>query len=147
MRKSVLAGIILLAACSARGGKEEDKDVISNRVGDWEASLSAVNNSGVRGSAGVQSAGVGSGARISIEGATLGGQHPWHVHVGRCGSGGAVVGSANAYPVLQVGSDGRASATASIGVALRENESYHVNVHRSLTDLGTIISCGNLSND
>lgn len=146
MRRLIMAGALLLAACSARGGSE-DKDAISNQVGDWEASLASVNNSGVRGSAGVQSVGVGSGVRISIEGATVGGQHPWHVHVGRCGSNGAVVGSGSAYPVLQVGSDGRASANATINVALRENESYHVNVHRSTTDMGTIIACGNLSND
>lgn len=147
MRKLALAGMIVLAACSAKSEGESDKDAISNTVGDWEATLASVNNSGVRGSAVVQSAGVGSGVRISIEGAIAGQHHPWHVHQGRCGSGGAIVGSAGAYTPLHVGNDGRASANITIGTALRENESYHVNVHRSPTELGTIISCGNLSND
>ena len=146
MRKLAIASVILITACSARS-TEDDKDIISNRVGDWSASLSAQNNSRVSGTAGVQSVAVGSGVRISIEGAAPGAQHPWHVHLGRCGSGGAIVGRASAYAPLQVGTDGRASANTTIDVALRESESYHVNVHRSPTDLGTIISCGNLSND
>ena len=146
MKMLAIAAAIVLAGCSARGNGEDDKDAISNRVGDWEATLAQVNNSRVRGTAAVQSVAVGSGVTISIEGATPGAQHPWHVHVGRCGSNGAIVGSVN-YPVLQVGSDGRASANITINAALRENESYHVNVHRSAADLATIISCGNLSND
>jgi hypothetical protein len=145
MRKILAAGLVILAAC-ASSPEEEDKDIVSNRVGDWETSLSSTGGSVVRGTAKAQSVGVGTGVNISIEGAAASAEHPWHVHVGTCGSGGAVVGSANAYPPLLASSSGRASANTSIGVALRENERYHVNVHRSPTDM-TVISCGNLSND
>jgi hypothetical protein len=67
------------------------------------------------------------------------------VHRGACGSGGSIVGGADAYPVLHVGADGRASAEATITVGLDEDTSYHVNVHRSPTELGVIIACGALS--
>ena len=144
MRK-MIALCVVLAACSARGA--EDKDVISNQVGDWDGSLSQVGNSGVRGSAKAQSVGVGTGVNVSIQGAQSGAQHPWHVHSGVCGDNGAIVGNAGAYPVLTVATDGTASANATIDVALKEDQSYYVNVHRSPTDLGTIVACGRIAND
>lgn len=145
MRRILAAGLMILAAC-ASSQPEDDKDIVSNRIGDWETSLSSTAGSAVRGSAKAQSVGVGTGVNISIEGAAASAQHPWHVHTGTCASGGGIVGSATAYPVLTAGVGGTASANTSIGVALRENERYHVNVHRSTTDL-TVIACGNLSND
>ena len=144
MRKVVAAGLVILAACAS--SQEDDKDVISNRVGDWETSLSSTAGSAVRGSAKAQSVGVGTGINISIEGATPSAEHLWHVHVGGCGSNGPIVGTMASYPPLLVSAGGTASANASVGVALRENETYNVNVHRSRTDL-TVIACGNLSND
>ena len=145
MRRILAAGMVVLAAC-ASSQPEDDKDIISNRVGDWETSLSSTAGSSVRGSAKAQSVGVGTGVNISIEGAAASAQHPWHVHVGTCGSGGAIVGSVGNYPLLSVSAGGTASANASVGVALRESERYHVNVHRSTADL-TVIACGDLSND
>src|SRR5688500_1767706 len=144
MRKLLLAGMVVLAACSARS---EDGDPVGDRVGDWDATLSPSNNSGVRGTSSAQSVGVGTGARININNATPGAVHPWHIHVGTCASGGGIVGSASDYPALTVSSSGTASADATIGAALNEQTAYHVNVHRSPTDMGTIIACGNLTND
>lgn len=144
MRRVFAAGLVILAACAS--SPEDDKDIVSNRIGDWETSLSSTAGSSVRGSAKAQSVGVGTGVNISIEGAAASAQHPWHVHTGTCASGGGIVGSATAYPVLTASLSGTASANTSIGVALREDERYHVNVHRSPTDL-TVIACGNLSND
>jgi hypothetical protein len=68
------------------------------------------------------------------------------VHTGTCATGGPVYGQASAYPALHVGSNGTAAATATIGQALNEEQRYHVNVHRSPTELNVIISCGDLSN-
>lgn len=149
MRGRYLLALVVAAGCASggSGNDDSDKDVISNQVGDWDATLATVNASGVTGTARAQSVGVGTGVRVSIQGAAANGHHPWHVHRGRCGDMGAIVGEANDYPTLHVGTDGRASANATIGVPLRENDSYYVNVHRSPADLGTIIACGNLSND
>ena len=146
MRKLLIASSLIVAACASGGNDRDDVDPVADRVGDWSTNLSSQNNSGIRGSAKAQSVGVGTGVTISISGARSGAQHPWHVHRGTCGSGGAIVGAANAYPLLTVGTDGTASANASISGALNEQERYHVNVHRSPTDLGTIVSCGNLDN-
>ena len=148
MRKPLVIMLVALASCSSRGNDDTgDIDPVADRVGDWESSITPVNNSGVRGSAKAQSVGVGTGVTISIEGAAAGSQHPWHVHRGVCGDNGAIVGGASDYPVLSVNTGGNASANASINAALNERESYYVNLHRSPSDLGTIVGCGPLSND
>lgn len=147
MRKLLVVGLALLAACSSSAENDDDGDPIADRIGDWETTLTARNNSGVRGSSRAQAVGVGTGATITINNATPGAVHPWHVHVGTCATGGGIFGDAGDYPALTVAADGNASANATIDVALNEQSSYHVNVHRSPTDLGTIIACGDLDND
>ena len=147
MRNYMAFGVALLAACSSTGtNKSSDADPVSDRVGDWSSSIAPVGNFTVRGTAKAQSVGVGTGVTISIEGAAGNAQHPWHVHRGVCGDNGPIVGEANNYPVLSASSDGKASANATISMALNEQESYYVNVHNSPTDLGTIVGCGRLDN-
>ncbi len=73
------------------------------------------------------------------------GTYPWHVHSGTCDTGGPIVGPADAYPPLTVGTDGEAHVESQIGVETPASGDYHVNVHRSPTDLATIVACGNLS--
>jgi hypothetical protein len=84
-------------------------------------------------------------AEISIKGATAGAEHPWHVHQGKCGDNGTIVGPATAYPVLKVKEDGTAKAEAKLDVAAPTTGEYYVNVHKSASDLKTIVSCGNLT--
>jgi hypothetical protein len=140
----LLAGLTL-AACSARSGEDEGGG-LSDTVGDWSTDLEPRNNSGIRGTSGVQSLAAGAGARVSIRGAMNGAHHPWHVHRGTCSAGGGIVGEAGAYPPLHVGTDGTAAATATLNVALNEEERYHVNVHRSATEMSVIVACGDLRN-
>jgi hypothetical protein len=140
----LLAGLTL-AACSARGGEDDDVS-LSDMFGDWSSELEARNNSGVRGTGGVQSVAAGAAARVTIRGATSGSHHPWHIHRGTCSTGGAIVGDPNAYTPLHVGADGTATSTATIGVALNEEERYHINIHRSPSEMNVIISCGDLRN-
>ena len=144
MRRTFMAGLLLLAACAS--SPEDDKDVISNRVGDWDASLKSRNGSSVVGTVKAQSVGVGTGINISIQGSTASAQHLWHLHTGTCDNGGPIVGSMGNYPTLSADPNGSGSSNATVGVALRENESYAVNVHRSASDL-TVVACGELSND
>jgi hypothetical protein len=81
---------------------------------------------------------------LVLTGLPPGGPYPWHVHDGTC-EGGPIVGDPAAYPPLTVGADGRAEANARlINLKLNEAKKYHVNVHRSPTDLATIIACGEL---
>jgi hypothetical protein len=82
---------------------------------------------------------------VTVSNATPGGIHPWHVHRGRCGDNGPIVGDAAAYKPLAVDGNGNASSTARLNVTLPDSGNYYVNVHALATNMGTIISCGNLA--
>ena len=82
---------------------------------------------------------------VTISNATAGGLHPWHIHRGRCGDNGPIVGDASAYKPLAVDAKGNASASAPLNIAMPETGDYYVNVHALATNMGTIISCGNLA--
>jgi hypothetical protein len=84
-------------------------------------------------------------AEISIKGATAGAELPWHVHTGKCGSSGGIVGDPKAYALLKVGKDGDAKGEAKLAIATPESGDYHVNVHKSAAEMGTIVSCGDLA--
>ena len=111
----------------------------------WNARLAGQGNfTSVTGTASATSINAQMTANISLTGATAGAVYPWHVHEGKCGSGGAIVGDASAYTPLTVGSDGTAQGNATVGTTLHEAREYHVNVHASASDMATIIACGNL---
>lgn len=84
-------------------------------------------------------------AQITLRGDfPAGALRPWHVHVGSCGTGGAIVGNPASYPTLIVGGDGFAQADARVDFQLDPAAPYHVNVHVDPSDLPTLIACGNL---
>ena len=139
-RYSVLAAVVLVAGCAT----------IQNRVSapgeDWKAELRGQSGTTVGGTVEARSGTEGTTATIRLQGASSGSRHPWHIHRGTCGSNGPIVGPATAYPLLMVGSDGRATATATIGldIGVGDDDAYYVNVHASPQNLGTIVSCGQL---
>ena len=146
MTRLLLIGVLVLAACTARRTDDGiDIDPVSDRIGDWRATLTPQNNSGVSGSAAARSELTSAGVSVTIWGARSGASHPWHVHRGTCGNDLGIVGDPAAYPALQVGTNGNASATANIRVSLSEDQQYFVNIHQSPTNLGTIVSCGPLN--
>jgi hypothetical protein len=149
---AALAALLAAAACSSVPKVETDPetgnvDVDFERIGHheaWTSTLAAVGGSGVSGSAGADVADDDTHAATAIRGRS-GGVHPWHIHEGKCGDNGPIVGPASAYPPLRVGADGRAAAMAHLdGVELNEAKNYYVNVHASPTNLGTIVACGAL---
>lgn len=142
----VLALGALTACATSQSGNQPGDTDLSDVVGDWSATLQPRNNSGVSGTVRAQAAVAATGVTITVTGATPNSHHPWHVHTGTCATGGPVYGAATAYPALHIGANGGATATASIGVALNEEQRYHVNVHRSETEMNVIISCGDLRN-
>ncbi|MEO8619638.1 MAG: hypothetical protein ABI625_01160 [bacterium] len=155
MRSSLvfsLAAIVSVASGCSRLGRAsatEIKDGNSESRYNWNATL--VTPSELAGA--MQVRGVASWARdgsnskitISISNATSGGVHPWHVHQGRCGDNGAIVGSAEAYKPLSVGSNGQATENASLSMSLPMSGNYYVNVHAAASNMSTTISCGNLA--
>ena len=145
MRILLSLAVVALAACASSQTGDGDPE-LSDVVGDWNATLQARVNSGVTGTARAQAAVAATAVTVNISGATPNAHHPWHVHTGTCATGGPVWGAATAYTPLHVGANGTATATASVGQALNEEQRYHVNVHRSETEMNVIISCGDLRN-
>lgn len=136
-----LAGLAT-TACTREAQVESEPSPEATRT-EWRATISP---QGADGHGGTATATVNaSGTRVTVNlRSGSGGEHPWHVHRGTCGSGGGIVGAANAYPILEPDDMGDATATANISVRLSPGESYHVNIHQSPTQTGTIVGCGEL---
>jgi hypothetical protein len=111
---------------------------------DWNATVAPAAGSEVRANVRAVSAPAQTGVAINLAGGEAGAAYPWHIHRGSCGSGGAVVGEMNAYPLLRPNTAGAATATAHVRVQLVPGENYHVNVHQSQQQMGQIIACGDL---
>ena len=154
MRVILTAGLILSAVafggCGGHGVKiDPDARPLANR---WNATLSTP--AGLAGALQVRGTGwIGprekdatkSEAYVAIENAPPGGEHPWHVHVGQCGSDQGIYGPADAYPLLKVGGNGKADATAKLDLPMPATGQYFINVHASRANMGTIVACGNLA--
>lgn len=84
-------------------------------------------------------------AGVSVSNAVPGGEHPWHVHRGRCGADQGIFGPPDAYKPLKVGSNGRATSKAELGVPSPKTGDFFVNVHASAKNMRTIVACGNLA--
>ena len=69
----------------------------------------------------------------------------WSLHSGRCGSGEISVVAPGSFPPIEVGSNGRGTATADIFFSFPLQGNYHVNVFRGNgSHLEDVVSCGNL---
>jgi hypothetical protein len=114
---------------------------------EWKAVLKPGAGSNITGEAEVEGKDKDKKAKaeISIKGATAGAELPWHVHQGKCGSNGTIVGQGSAYPVLKVKEDGTAKAEATLDVEAPTSGEYYVNVHKSAAEPKTIVACGDLT--
>lgn len=148
-----LAALAAVAACNpfaARpkvGQIDPDNSSANTR---WNATLSTPGDMtgavDVHGTASLVAHGSGkSVATIAISNAAPSGVHPWHVYQGQCGDHGAVVGSATAYPPLNVDRDGTATAAATLPLELPTSGAYYVAVNASAANMETIVACGNLA--
>jgi hypothetical protein len=82
---------------------------------------------------------------VSIANATPGGVHPWEVRRGRCGADRGNFGSSVETEPLEVGSDGEASATATIPQVLPKSGDYFISIRASAQNRNLIVACGNLA--
>ena len=147
----VLLGLALAAA--GCGGKKVEINPATEMVGTrWNATLATPTQ--LAGAVQVKGSGwMGSEkgdttktrAFVSIQNAVPGGEHPWHVHVGQCGSDRGIFGPADAYQPLRVGSNGQAQEMALLQVSVPTVGQYFINVHASRNNMKTIIACGNLA--
>jgi hypothetical protein len=85
-------------------------------------------------------------AQVQITGGSPSALYPWHIHTGTCADGMTpIVGSPQLYTALGTSTDGSASLTADLPITIDATRRYHVNVHASPTDMGTIVASGVLA--
>lgn len=146
------AAIVAAAACNPFHKTSNEIKVQDIPVGErWNAILATP--SGLAGA--VQIHGTGYVARdpsgsskavIHVSNATAGGVHPWSVRIGLCGnSDNPVFGDLSAYPNLKIDKDGTAQGGALLSVPFPTSGSYSLEVRASPTNMGTVITCGNLA--
>lgn len=142
MKTRAIVPFLCLAVtfCATRGGTDAGADAGTA----WSADIRAVGSPGHSGTATAVPMADGTHVTARLSGGSGGGEHPWHVHRGTCGSNGPIVGAASDYPVLRPDAQGDATAEAHINVALDPGGSYYVNIHQAPDDLGTIVGCGPL---
>jgi len=148
-----IAGAAALAACaSSRQAADRPDPTLAAAAPaaqsmQWTATIAPQSGTNLSGSATVASGATGEQTRatVTLTGGEAGAVHPWHIHSGRCGDNGPIVGPAAEYTPLTVGADGSATVTDDLPFATPTSGSYYVNVHRSATEMGTIVACGNLT--
>jgi hypothetical protein len=112
----------------------------------WTAKLNPQGGSNVGGTVTVEGKGSSSThATVSITGGDPGAVYPWHVHSGQCGGNGPVVGQGSAYKPITISKSGTGKVDITLPFAIPDNGSYYVNIHKSMSDMGTLVACGNLS--
>lgn len=120
-------------------------DQVAGNALTWTTRLQPQAGTNVSGTASAVASSADTRVTVTLTGAMSGDVHPWHVHTGQCGSNGPIVGPASSYPPLAVDAGGGATARATLPLALTMGTNYYVNVHKSSTEMGTIISCGDLA--
>jgi hypothetical protein len=125
---------LLLVGCTTGGAGNMP-------VRTLETSIRGQQGSNLRAAAIVNTVPNGTAVAITVKDAQPGSMLPWHLTEGACGSG-TVVGAVDAYPMLQVGTDGTGTARATLKVALDPNQTYHVNIRKSPQEANVIIGCG-----
>lgn len=140
------AGCVRVHRDPATGNADIDVENPLKKGEDWKGNITGRGMwTGASGTATARVEGDNTAVTLLLTGLPPGGPYPWHVHDGTCATGGPIVGDPAAYAPLTVGADGRAEANARLlGTKFNEAKKYHVNVHRSPTDLATIIACGEL---
>lgn len=155
MKAHTAARLILVAlaasSCGGRQAVEIDPSVqpVQNR---WNGTLASppelAGVSAIRGSAWMgpfEKNADRTQAQVNLSNAVPGGEHPWHVHRGRCGADQGTFGPADGYKPLKVGNNGRASSEAELPLATPKTGEFFVDVHASVKNMRTIVACGNLA--
>jgi hypothetical protein len=150
-RITVLAAALLSAACirtatnEATGAVDVDIESPTKQGEDWKGSLTG--QAGYTNLSGGMQALVAEGrttVNVVLNGASPGARYIWHIHEGKCGTAGVMVGDAYAYPPLVIGDDGKGAVNAMLQARLDEAKDYYVDVHASPSDMATIVACGDL---
>ena len=141
-----LLSTVLFLACAA--APIDEITTARPTVTNWSGTLRANPGfEGARGTAKAASSAGGTSVSIGFAEGTRGGGtvRPWHLHSGRCGSNGPIVGDPNAYAPLRPDTEGTATGNATIRIPMQQGSEYFVNVHKSAAELQVIVACANLT--
>ena len=141
----IVAAIFGLSACAQRISEEDSGGIEAMR---WRATLAATpSGGGIAGSLMVEPAQnpTLTSARMMLTNGAPNATYPWHIHAGLCGTGGGIVGPPDAYRPLTTGASGNAEATVTLPFSTPTVGTFSVNIHRSPTEMGDIVACGNLT--
>lgn len=140
MKRSMIVGTMLLGLSSSLA-----YGLVRRHVA-WDGMVMGKNGSKIRGVIAMEAGKtVGTtSAVVKYAGDIAGAVRPWHVHVGSCAKGGAVLGAATAYTPLIVNTKGAAEGNSVLRLALPDSGEYYVNIHESAANMGKIVACGDL---
>jgi hypothetical protein len=152
---AVTVPLLALVACNPFR-RESAVEVSANDAAlntRWHANLASPSElAGVvqmNGSASMAPSATGPGTVVTLDlaNAAPGGLHPWEMRLGQCGTApdGGSFGAGSLYEPLEVGSDGRATATTTVPMSTPQSGRYYVVVHASQANARTVVACGNLA--
>ncbi|MGH2532150.1 MAG: hypothetical protein ACRDJW_07550 [Thermomicrobiales bacterium] len=101
--------------------------------------LDELNDSGVSGEATLTADGDSTLVSIDVLGAS--GGHPAHIHEGTCDE----LNPNPTFPLTSVDADGLSETTVEVALDDLTADPYAINVHLSDTELGTYVTCGNIT--
>ena len=147
----VLSGATFIACNPFHKEPATQVTVDANVNSRWRASLVTPANLGgavqINGEATMQPGRNGGNTEftLSLANATAGGDHPWQVHRGQCGSDYGVFGSAGAYKSIKVDDEGRGTGRATVALTTPTTGEFFVTVQASAANPETTVACGNLA--
>ena len=121
-----------------------EADIDEDRVA-WRATADPVGGVGPNAEAMIRVGDEAMTIHVDLDGGEPAAVYPWHIHQGNCGDPSPpIVGSADAYPPITVGSGGEGDAEATVSARIMEDGDYILNVHASPARLDSIIACGDV---
>ena len=140
VKRTVISGMMMLVFSSSLAY------ALVRRHVAWDGMVTGKGGSKIRGVIAMEGGkAVGTTSAVVKYAGDVGGvTRAWHVHVGSCAKGGAVLGAATAYAPLRVNAKGAAEGVAILRLALPDSGEYYVNIHESASNMGKIIACGDL---
>jgi len=101
----------------------------------------AQNDSGENGTAILTQVSDGVRVAVKLDGTPQDVPQPTHIHIGNCGH----INKAPEYPLANTVNGASLSTVKGVQLADLLRGTYAINVHKSGTDLGTYVSCGNIT--
>jgi hypothetical protein len=137
--KSLVLSITLVATLTASTVALAQSPPPTMSAGAATVRLNAQNNSGETGTATLSQAGNDVIVSVHITGAGDTAQ-PIHIHTGTC----AKLDPKPAYPLTTVQSGSSMTTLKDMKLSQLETGNYAINVHKSTSDVGTYVACGDI---